>query len=57
MRKLDQQELLLTRVLISDESTFTLHGHVNRQNYVFWPQANSHWMRVLHTQRRETINI
>lgn len=37
-------------VLFSDEGTFTLHGHVNRQNCSFWSDENPHFMRKEHTQ-------
>ncbi|KAJ8953930.1 hypothetical protein NQ318_019170 [Aromia moschata] len=32
MQMIDDNTLQIENVLISDESTFTLHGHVNRQN-------------------------
>ncbi|KAJ8944463.1 hypothetical protein NQ318_012523 [Aromia moschata] len=44
-------------VLFSDESTFTLHGHVNRQNYRYWSREYPHWMRELHTQNPEKVNV
>ncbi|KAJ8937548.1 hypothetical protein NQ318_002765 [Aromia moschata] len=43
--------------LLSDESTFTLHGHVNRQNCRYWSRENSYWMRELHTQNPEKVNV
>lgn len=57
MGKLDQHVLLQTHVSFSDESTSTLHGPVNRQNCRYWSRENHHWMRELHTQRPEKINV
>ncbi|KAJ8962772.1 hypothetical protein NQ318_001171 [Aromia moschata] len=41
----------------NDESTFTLHGHVNRQNCRYWSRQNPHWLRELHTQNPEKVNV
>ncbi|KAJ8944090.1 hypothetical protein NQ318_019428, partial [Aromia moschata] len=38
------------KMLFLDESTFTLHGRVNRQNCRYWSRKSPHWMRELHTQ-------
>ncbi|KAJ8949747.1 hypothetical protein NQ318_005070 [Aromia moschata] len=45
----------IENVLFSDESTFTLHGHVNRRNYRYWLRENPHWMRELHTENPEKV--
>src|SRR5437588_198499 len=44
-------------VLFSDESTFTLNGHVNRQNCRYRSNENPHWMREEHTQYPEKVNV
>ncbi|KAJ8955681.1 hypothetical protein NQ318_008552 [Aromia moschata] len=50
MQMIDDNTLQIENVLFSDESTFTLHGHNNRQNCRYWSRENPHWMRELHTQ-------
>lgn len=57
MQRLDNNVIQLENVLFSDESTFTLHGHVNRQNCRYWANENPHWMRELHTQNPEKVNV
>lgn len=57
MAMLDTNVIQLEDVLFSDESTFTLHGHVNRQNCRYWSNENPHWMREEHTQYPEKINV
>ncbi|KAJ8935534.1 hypothetical protein NQ318_001765 [Aromia moschata] len=39
------------------KSTFTLHGHGNRQNCRYWSRENPHWMRERHTQNPEKVNV
>ncbi|KAJ8941334.1 hypothetical protein NQ318_004778 [Aromia moschata] len=50
-------KLVPTNELVEDEFTFTLHGHVNRQNSCYWSRENPHWMRELHTQNPEKVNV
>ncbi|KAJ8934089.1 hypothetical protein NQ318_011944 [Aromia moschata] len=45
---IDTNTLQIENVLFSDESTFTLHGH--------W-RVTPHWMRELHTQNPEKVNV
>lgn len=44
-------------VLFSDEATFYLNGHVNRQNTRYWSDENPHWIQECHTQRPQKINV
>ncbi|KAJ8947969.1 hypothetical protein NQ318_021068 [Aromia moschata] len=37
--------------------TFTIHGHVNRQSCHYCSRENPHWMRELHTQNPEKVNV
>ncbi|KAJ8962481.1 hypothetical protein NQ318_000869 [Aromia moschata] len=53
MQMIDDNTLQIQNVLFSDESTFTLHGLVNRRNCRYWSRENPHWMRELHTQNPE----
>ncbi|KAJ8944486.1 hypothetical protein NQ318_011743 [Aromia moschata] len=45
MTCIDQNQLSLEWIVFSDEATFTLNGHVNRQNWRYWAEENPHWMR------------
>lgn len=47
----------IANVLFSDEATFYLNGHVNRQNTRYWSQENPHWMQEYHTQRPQKVNV
>lgn len=31
--------------LFYNESTFTLHGNFNLQNWLYWSDENSHWIK------------
>ncbi|KAJ8952214.1 hypothetical protein NQ318_022664 [Aromia moschata] len=54
---MDDNTLQIENVLFSDESTITLHGHVNRKNCRYRSRENRHWMRELHTQNPEKGNV
>ena len=57
MAMLDNNVIQLEHVLFSDECTFTLHGHANRQNCRYWSAENPHWMREEHMQYPEKVNV
>ncbi|KAJ8957061.1 hypothetical protein NQ318_007273 [Aromia moschata] len=57
MQMIDGNTLQMENVLFSDEYTFIVHGHVNRQNCRYWSRENPHWMRELHTQNLEKVNV
>ncbi|RCN50166.1 transposase [Ancylostoma caninum] len=40
LKKVEDGELDIARILWSDEAIFKLNGHVNRQNVVYWSDAN-----------------
>ncbi|KAJ8954606.1 hypothetical protein NQ318_003139 [Aromia moschata] len=46
----NQNNGFIANILFSDEATFFLNGHVNRQNTRYWSQENPHWMQEYHTQ-------
>ncbi|KAJ8933063.1 hypothetical protein NQ318_012638, partial [Aromia moschata] len=48
VQMINDNTLQIENVLFSDEYTFTLHGHVKRQNCRYWSRENPHWMRELH---------
>jgi predicted DNA-binding protein YlxM (UPF0122 family) len=45
------------RIIFSDEATFVLNGHVNRQNCRYWATENPRWMMEYHTQNPQKINV
>lgn len=45
------------KYFFSDESTFVLNGHVNRQTSQYWATENPHSMQKYHTQYLEKINV
>ncbi|KAJ8962722.1 hypothetical protein NQ318_001120 [Aromia moschata] len=57
MQMIDDNTLQIENVLISDESTFTLHGHINRQNCRYWSRDNPHRMREPLTKNPEKLSL
>lgn len=57
MEKNNTDPMFLRKVLFSDEATFLLNGHVNRQTCRYWAQQNPHWMQEYHTQYPEKLNV
>ncbi|KAJ8937425.1 hypothetical protein NQ318_012623 [Aromia moschata] len=57
MQIIDDNTLQIENVLFSDESTFTLHGPVSRQNCRYWSRENPQWMWELHTQTPQKVNV
>lgn len=57
MGLIDGGQIFTEWILFSDEATFTLHGHVNRQNCRYWSNENPHWMRECHTQHPQKTNV
>lgn len=45
------------RIFFSDEATFVLNGHVNRQNCRYWATENPRWMMEYRTQRPQKLNV
>jgi hypothetical protein len=44
-------------IIWSDEATFFLNGHVNRQGYRYWSKENPYWYEESHTQRPQKLNV
>lgn len=57
MEKNNRDPLFLKNVLFSDEATFLLSGHVNRQTCRYWATENPHWMQEHHTQYPKKVNV
>ncbi|KAJ8956559.1 hypothetical protein NQ318_019283 [Aromia moschata] len=53
----NQNNGFIANILFSDEATFFLNGHVNRQNTRYWSQENPHWMQEYHTQHPQKVNV
>lgn len=53
LQKLEDREILLSNLLMSDEAHFELSGCVNKQNCRYWASENPSWIqqKSLHTQR------
>ncbi|XP_024869057.1 uncharacterized protein LOC112452865, partial [Temnothorax curvispinosus] len=57
MRRCDNDNTFLDNIIFSDEASFELNGTVNRQNCRYWSDENPHWMRDLHTQYPQKLNV
>ncbi|KAJ8935757.1 hypothetical protein NQ318_000230 [Aromia moschata] len=53
----NQNNGFIANILFSDEATFFVNGHVNRQNTRYWSQENPHWMQEYHTQHPQKVNV
>lgn len=53
----NRDPMFVQRLIFSDEATFSLRGHVNRQNCRYWSRVNPHWMNEAHTQYPEKVNV
>ncbi|KAJ8962159.1 hypothetical protein NQ318_018116 [Aromia moschata] len=53
----NQNNGFIANILFSDEATFFLNGHVNRQNTRYWSQENPHWMQEYHTQHPQKVIV
>jgi len=47
----------LSQIVFTDEATFILTGEVNNQNFRFWYNENPNWVREIHTQYPQKINV
>ena len=47
----------LSRILFTDEATFTNHGNVNLRNMHYWSVTNPHWLRQVERQRPWSVNV
>ena len=45
LRKLQDDEMFLNKILFTHEATFTNHGEVNRHNMHYWSVDNPRWLR------------
>ena len=54
---LHQGHDFMSRILFTDEATFTNHGNVNVHNMHFWTVENPHWLRQVQHQRQWSVNV
>lgn len=47
----------LSKILWTDEASFTNTGRVNLHNMHYWSDNNPHWMREVDNQHRWTVNV
>lgn len=57
MEMVNNNIIQLEYVMFSDECTFLLNGHANRQNCRYWSTENPHWIREEHTQYPQKVNV
>ncbi|KZC06752.1 hypothetical protein WN55_07975 [Dufourea novaeangliae] len=57
LQKLQSDKLFLTKVLFTDEATFTNCGQVNRHNMHYWSIENPQWLREVGKQRPWSVNV
>ena len=54
---LNQGHDFISRILFTDEATFTNHGNVNVHNMHFWAIENPHWLRQVQHQGQWSVNV
>ena len=54
---LHQGHDFMSKILFTDEATFTNHGNVNLHNMHFWAVENPHWLRQVQHQRQWSVNV
>jgi hypothetical protein len=52
-----ENPLFLSRILWTDEATFTSVGKVNLHNMHYWAQSNPHWMQEVNSQNYWSVNV
>lgn len=57
MEMINDTPEFLNNILFTDEATFCFNGEVNRHNSRYWSRENPHWMREIHTQRQQKVNV
>lgn len=57
MARCDNANRFLFWTCFSDEATFQLSGQVNRHNMRYWATDNPYWMRKIHTQYPQKLNV
>ena len=51
--RLQKDDIFVTKILFTDEATFTNNGQVNLCNMHYWSVENPHWMREV--KQAETL--
>lgn len=54
---MNNDELLLRKILFTDESSFLKHGQAHNQNHRYWSLENQHRYNVTRTQYPESVNV
>lgn len=54
---LSEDATFLSKILWTDEATFTSNGNVNLHNMHYWSASNPHWLREVDYQNRWAVNV
>lgn len=57
LNMVEENPHFLSRILWTDEATFTSSGGVNLHNMHYWSENNPHWMRQVDHQNRWSVNV
>lgn len=57
MNKANLDRNFLKNICFTDESTFTLHGEPNVQNFRYWSKENPHLLINTHSQYPQKVNV
>ena len=47
----------MSRILFTDDASFTNYWNVNVYNMHFWAVENPHWLRQVQHQRQWSVNV
>jgi hypothetical protein len=56
-RKIRENEEFFSKVMFSDEATFSNNGNVNRHNCHYWSKTNPHWTLESNSQTIWSVNV
>ena len=51
LQRLQEDDIFVTKILFTDEVTFTNNGQINLRNMHYWSVKNPHWMKEMNRQR------
>jgi len=57
LRKIQNDEMFLSKILFTDEASFTNHGQVNLRNLHYWSIENPRWLREVNHQKPWSVNV
>jgi hypothetical protein len=57
MENVNNDRTFVSRILFSDQCTYSLHGEPNTQNYRYWSTDNQHLVLQTHSQYRNNVIV